>query len=105
MQPVHFEQDTLKVDPIEIEYEWGTQQMGDVTKLIFHFFMKEQEASSLLLVALEEAGAAVPNVTVDVGYTEEVDGHHLIIWPIEAWQKVAIKANVVDSVKKALTTN
>jgi hypothetical protein len=76
-----------------IPYEWGRHQMGDDNKLVFHFFVGKGRPVQELLNAFQHFSGNHPNC--EWGYTEEMDGHDLILHHVETWKMPAVKRLVI----------
>jgi len=101
----------LKFEPgvIEVEgrapikYEWALQQVNANNRMVFHFFLGLKRKDPDFTLALLDAVQTVTNVTYSIYYTDEFDGHDLIINNINPFAKLATHNTVVKELKKALT--
>lgn len=83
----------------KITFQWAMQQINETRRLIFHFFLGEKRKNPDFFAAMAVAGMEIPGVTFEVFYTEEFDGHDLIINNINPFTKTAIKNTIVKYLK------
>jgi len=81
-------------------YEWAKRMDGERTDLIFHFFLKTGQAEPSFCERLKAAAeASVPD---DCGgetlYTEELDGHDLIVYNVPGWKMSALRSGIISAI-------
>jgi hypothetical protein len=100
---VQFESGEIELEEKRIKFEWAFQQVNDNRRIIFHFFLGKKAKDIDFTMAMVSAAQEIPNITFEIFYTEEFDGHDLILNNINPFAKTAIKNTVVKYLKKALT--
>ena len=75
----------------EIKFEWAVRSFGERDDLIIHFFLGQKRAVPEFFSALHAALLAhVPTThKVETSYTDEFDGHDVVIGGIVAWKAKA----------------
>jgi hypothetical protein len=100
---VHFESEILEVKDKKIPYEWAHQQINENHRLVFHFFLGLKHKDIDFTMAMVSAAETIPEITFEIFYTPDFDGHDLIINNINIFAKQAIKNSVMKSLKDTLT--
>lgn len=104
---VQFEPGVIEVEGRDpIKYEWALQQIYDNYRLVFHFFLGLKHKDVTFTVALVDVAMTMTNdtsSTYEIFYTQDFDGHDLILNKVNVFAKDAIKNKIVEDLKKALT--
>jgi len=87
-----------------VNFEWSLQDVFEVHRLVFHFFLGGMSEDHGFKAALQEAGeSSISDPTiVETFYTEEFDGHDLVLTGVRPYAKTAIKTSVVHNLAKKL---
>lgn len=87
-----------------VAYEWACQEVFGVFRLVFHFFLGKGKEDPKFKAALQAAGeaAVTPNVIPETFYTEDFDGHDLLLTGVRPHARTAIKAGVIRNLRLEL---
>ena len=97
---LEFNKDELELSGDTIPYEWVVRQFADRYDLIFHFFLHENKENAKFFKTLTEI-VIESGINAEVSYTEDFDGHDLIMCGIQPWQADALKSQVIKGIKNA----
>ena len=101
MLEVIFRKENLKEG---IDYEWATRKTGDRTDLVAHFFLGENGPNIEFFNAMQvgvKKNASHDSI-VETSYTEEFDGHDLVISNVEGFKAAAIMSSIAKTIKEEL---
>lgn len=84
------------------DYEWAMRELEGGHNIIMHFFLHEKKANPEFFFILKKAvEACVPkNCKVETTYTEEFDGHDLIVSRLEGWKAQSIKDSLIKKISE-----
>jgi hypothetical protein len=99
MLELEFQPDTIELADRTVEYEWTTRQFGERYDLILHFFLKEDNKNTQFFQAMTKS-AMDSKHNIEVSYTEDFDGHDMIVCGIQNWQAQALKNTLVSGIQK-----
>jgi len=87
-----------------IEYEWAKRSVGERTDLVIHFFLGKKKPDPQFFEYLKNAAMQCidKNSGVETAYTEEFDGHDIIVFSIEGWKASAIKNSLVSCIESQM---
>ena len=100
---VVYKQEELDTGKKKIRYEWAFHMMGGQHSLVFHFFLDKGGKDTDFTLALLDSVQTIPNVTFEISYTGEFDGHDLVIFFQNAFAKEAIRSCVISDLTKRLS--
>jgi len=101
MLEVKFEDGML---PSGVRFEWAVRDFGDRSDLIMHFFLGQKKPVPEFFEVLHEALVeSVPhNLKLETAYTEELDGHDVVIMDVDRWKSKAMVGFIGRSIAKRL---
>ena len=95
-----FTKGELELQDNTMQYELVVRQFADRHDLIFHFFLGEGKENSKFFKILTQVVMAIGS-NAEVSYTEDFDGHDLVMCGIQPWQAEALKSKVLEGIKDA----
>lgn len=104
MNELDFKEEVLKLGENDIKYEWAVRQFGDRHDLVFHFFLGEGQENPKFFRSLTRAVVKI-GINSEVSYTEDFDGHDVVMCNIQPWQADALKSQLIRSIKDAYSNS
>lgn len=97
---LEFTKEELELPENTVLFEWVVRQFADRHDLIFHFFLHEGSENDLFFKTLTQVVMKIGN-NAEVSYTEDFDGHDLIMCGIQPWKASALKSQILKGIKDA----
>ena len=101
MLDVEFSKEELTKD---IAYEWAIREFEGRKDLIVHFFLGQNKPDPAFFNIIKEAIIQwVPNTYgVETSYTQELDGHDMVISDVVEWKIKPLMKFVINTIKEKL---